>query len=47
MNMYEIWVIINGIVIGTVPFCGSIMTINNVINKVPISKTVIIDNEIE
>ena len=46
MKMYEIWVISNGRVMGMVLFCGSIMTMDNVMEKVPINITVI-DNEIE
>ena len=46
MIMYEIWVISNGRVMGMVLFCGSIMTMDNVMEKVPINITVI-DNEIE
>ena len=46
MIMYEIWVISNGRVMGMVLFCGSIMTMDIVMEKVPINITVI-DNEIE
>ena len=46
MIMYEIWVISNGRVMGMVLFCGSIMTMDNVMENVPISVAVI-DNEIE
>ena len=43
--MYEIAVISNGKVIGMVFFCGLIMTMDNVMEKVPINITVI-DNEV-
>ena len=46
MKMKEIWVINNGRVMGMVLFCGLIMTMDNVMEKVLISIT-IIDNEIE
>ena len=46
MIMYEIWVISNGRVMGMVLFCGSIMTMDNVMENVHISVAVI-DNEIE
>ena len=46
MKMNEIWVISSGTVIGMVLFCGSIMTMDNVVEKVPVN-IIVIDNEIE
>ena len=46
MIMYEIWVISNGRVMRMILFCGSMMTMENVMEKVTISVAVN-DNEIE